>query len=76
MSGSAAVEIDEELYSRQLYTLGRASMQRLRLASVLIIGVDATFVQIKNFFFFFCLTQKSKVVLKSRKILFWPECNE
>jgi hypothetical protein len=41
MSASSVVAIDEALYSRQLYTLGRASMQRLRLANVLLIGIDA-----------------------------------
>ena len=42
-------EIDEGLYSRQLYVLGHAAMQRMAASNVLIVGLGGLGVEIGDF---------------------------
>lgn len=41
-------EIDEALYSRQLYVLGHEAMRKMGSSSVLIVGLDGLGVEIGN----------------------------
>ena len=46
VDASVGADIDEALYSRQLYVLGKDSMSKLAAASVLIVGASGLGVEI------------------------------
>jgi ubiquitin-activating enzyme E1 len=43
------VEIDEQLFNRQLYVLGHEAMQKIAQSSVLIVGLGGLGVELGNF---------------------------
>ena len=45
MAAQGASGVDEKLYSRQLYVVGRRGQERLRSASVLVVGLDGLGVE-------------------------------
>ena len=46
---SSAVQIDEGLYSRQLYVLGHETMQKMAKSSILLVGLKGLGVEIGEF---------------------------
>lgn len=60
MENNKDLEIDESLYSRQLYVLGKEAMKRMMNSRILVIGLDGLGQEVvKNV----CLTGVSKVTL-------------
>ena len=52
MANTAKEEVDEGLYSRQLYVMGHAAQRRMALSNVLIVGTKGLGAEIaKNIMF-------------------------
>jgi hypothetical protein len=64
---SEKTEIDENLYSRQLYVLGHEAMKRMAVSDVLIVGMTGVGVEVGKFL--------NSLILK-RKMSFSQELNQ
>ena len=61
MDTSTGPEIDEALYSRQLYVLGHEAMKKMNASNVLIGGLSGLGVEIGEVFFFFFFPLVSRI---------------
>ena len=70
MSGNGSADIDESLYSRQLYVLGHDAMRKMATSSVLVCGLGGLGVEVSScVLYFYLYIHVSRNFLMSRSNL-------